>query len=187
MRRRSFWWVAVAICVGLSAVAGWAEETNEAILTVVRGEETRIFAIADLETMDVITAQGTFTKSTGTTYTATYTGVPLATLIGNVPAEATIRVTASDGYSMNYEAGMLLDRSEGTWILAFMENDEYMQLDPGYFRIVQVGEENPHFTSSLSARMVATIEVLGAYEEYSLLMTGAVERLFARAGRTFRL
>jgi len=181
LKRRSPWLIVIGICVGLWVVAGWAEETgDDALLTLVRGEETRTYTIADLEQMHVITAPGTFTKSTGTVYVATYTGVPLAALIGNVPADTTIRVTASDGYSMNYEAGMLFDQSGGTWILAYMENGEYMPLDPGYFRIVQVGEENPHFTSSLSARMVAKIEVLGTYEEYSLLVSGAVERLFAR-------
>lgn len=181
MRRRNLWLIAMAICVGLLAVNGWAEEVgDEAILTVVRGEETWTYTIADLEEMDVVTGPGTFTRSTGTDYTATYTGIPMATLIGNVAVDTTIRVTASDGYSMNYEAGMLLDRTEGTWILAYAENGEYMPLDPGYFRIVQIGENDPHFSSSLSAKMVTTIEVLGVYEEYDLLLTGAVERLFAR-------
>lgn len=180
MRRSHLWLVAGAVCGVLSVVAAWAEETDEAILTVVRGEETWVYTIADLEQMDVVTGTGTFTRSTGTDYTATYTGIPMATLIGNVPGDTTIRVTASDGYSMNYEAGMLLDRSEGTWILAYMENGEYIPLDPGYLRVAQVGEDDPHFTSSLSAKMVEKIEVLGTYEEYSLLLTGAVERLFAR-------
>jgi len=178
MQRRNAWLIAAAICISLLAVNGWAQD--EAILTVVRGDETWTYTIADLEEMDVVTGEGTFTRSTGTEYTATYTGIPMSTLIGNVPDDTTILVTASDGYSMNYEAGMLLDRSEGMWILAYMENGEYMPLDPGYFRVVQVGEENPHFTSSLSARMVTTIEVLGTYEEYTLRVTGAVERSFAR-------
>ena len=178
MRRRKLWLIAALICVGLLAVNGWAQD--EAVLTLVKGDETWMYTIADLEEMDAVTGEGTFTKSSGTEYTATYTGIPMATLIGNVPADTTIRVTASDGYSMNYEAGMLLDRTEGTWILAYAENGEYMPLDPGYFRIVQVGDENPHFTSSLSAQMVTTIEVLGVYEAYTLLLTGAVERLFSR-------
>jgi len=180
MRRRS--WLLLAAIVGLTLVAfaGCAEESDGAILTVIRGEGSWTHTIADLEEMDIVTGPGTFTKSTGTEYTATYTGVPMATLIGNIPVDATIRVTASDGYSMNYDAGMLLDPSEGTWILAYKENGEYMPLDPGYFRIVQVGDDNPHFSSSLSAKMVTIIEVLGTYEEYSLLVTGAVERLFGR-------
>jgi hypothetical protein len=55
-----------------------------------------------------------------------------------------------------------------------------MPLDPGYFRIVEVGDDNPHFSSSLSARMVTSIEVQGSYEPYTLDMTGAVDRVFAR-------
>jgi len=181
MRRRSLRFGVMVLCVGLMAVAGWAQDAaDEAFLMVIRGGETWTYTIPDLEEMDVESGVGTFTKSTGSEYTATYVGIPMATLIGNVSGDATIRVTASDGYSMNYEASMLLDRTEGTWILAYMENDEYMPVDPGYFRIVLVGEDNPSFTSSLSAKMVTTIEVLGTYEEYSLRMTGAVERLFVR-------
>jgi len=166
----------------------WEEEVAEeepaaaegVLLTVVKGEGTFEYTIADLEALDAITAEGTFTNSAGVDYSATYAGVPLTTLVGNVPSDSTIRVTASDGYSMNYEAEMISDTSEGTWILAFKENGGWMPNDPGPLRIVQVGESNPHFTSSLSARMVTTIEVLGTYEEYSLLLTGAVERLLTR-------
>jgi len=150
------------------------------LLTLIKGGTTLEYAASDLEALDVVTAQGTFTNSAGVDYAATYTGVPLMTLVGNVPMDATVRVTASDGYSMNYAVEMLADRSEGDWILAFQENGEYMPLDPGYLRIVQVGEANPHFTSSLSARMVEKIEVLGTYEPYSLRIAGAMERTFSR-------
>ena len=150
------------------------------VLSVERGGALTEYTLADLEQLEVITAPGTFTNSAGVDYTASYTGVPLTTLIGNLPNDATVRVSASDGYSMNYPVEMLADRSEGTWILAFMENGDYMPLDPGYLRIVQVGEDNPHFISSLSARMVERIELLGIYEEYTLLLTGAVKRQFTR-------
>ncbi len=120
-------------------------------LKVVKGGTESIYTLADLETLDTITAPGTFTTSAGIDYSATYTGVPLATLIGNVPADATVRVTASDGYSMNYQAGMLLGRTEGTWILAYKENGAYMPSDPGPLRVVFVGEANPHF-AELSLR-----------------------------------
>jgi hypothetical protein len=91
-----------------------------------------------------------------------------------------IRVTASDGYSMNYPVSQLLNRSAGTWVLAYKESGWYMPLDPGYLRIVQVGEGNPHFTSSLSARMVERIEVLGEYTAYTLTVTGETTRVFTR-------
>ncbi len=151
------------------------------LLTVVRGENSLAYTLDEVEALESLTGQGTFTTSTNAEYTATYTGVPMMTLIGNVPDEATVRVTAADGYSMNYPAEMFQDASEGTWILAYKENSEYMPFDPGYFRIVQVGEDTPHFSSSLSAKMVVLIEILGFYEDYSLSLFGAVERTFVRS------
>ena len=150
-------------------------------LTVVKGGTESTYTLADLETLDTIMAPGTYTTSAGTDYSATYTGVPLATLVGNVPADATVRITAFDGYSMNYQAGMLLGRTEGTWILAYRENGAFMPSDPGPLRVVLVGEANPHFESSLSAKMVERIEVLGTYEPYSLVLKGVVTRTFTRA------
>jgi len=171
----------LAVIFGSLAVLGHADDANpEAIATVVRGDHSRSYTIEDLERLDTVTAQGTFTRSSGTEYTATYTGVPVSALIGNVAAEATVRVTATDGYSMNYQAGMLLDPSEGIWILAYKENGAPFDEDTGPFRIVQVGEETPHFTSALSAKMVATIEVLGTYEPYTLTVVGVVTRVFTR-------
>jgi hypothetical protein len=149
-------------------------------LTVVAGERSTSYTIAEMEELDVVTAEGTFTNTIGVDYTATYTGIPIATLIGNVPVDTTILVTAADGYSMNYEAGMFLDRSEGTWILAYKENGVYMPYDPGPLRIVLVGEDNPRFEGAISAKMVTRIDILGAYEDYSLLMYGAITRAFSR-------
>jgi len=150
-------------------------------LTVVAGERSTSYTIAEMEELDVVTAEGTFTNTIGVDYRATYTGIPIATLIGNVPADTTILVTAADGYSMNYEAGMFLDRSEGIWILAYKENGSYMAYDPGPLRIVLVGEDNPRFEGAISAKMVTQIDILGVYEDYSLLMHGAITRAFSRA------
>jgi hypothetical protein len=153
---------------------------EDATLTVVRGDDSFTYTLSDIEEFETLTGEGTFTNSNNVDYTAVYTGVPMTTLIGNVSGDSTILVTASDGYSMTYPASMFQDTSEGTWILAYKENGAYMPMDPGYFRIVEIGDDNPHFSSSLSARMVATIEVQGTYEEYSLHMVGAVERIFSR-------
>ena len=81
---------------------------------------------------------------------------------------------------MNYPVSQLLDVSAGTWVLAYKENGWYMPLDPGYLRIVQVGDADPHFTSSLSARMVERIEVLGEYTAYTLTVSGETTRVFTR-------
>lgn len=150
------------------------------LLTVTRGETSLAYTLDEVEELESLSGHGTFTTSTNAEYTASYVGVPMTTLIGNVSGEATIRVTAADGYSMNYLAEMFQDTSEGTWILAYKENGEYMPFDPGTFRIVQVGEDTPHFPSSLSAKMVVLIEILGVYEDYSLRIEGAIERVFSR-------
>ena len=160
---------------------GMTPPAAEVTVTLVKGGTESIYSLADLEGLDTIAGQGTFTTSAGTDYSATYTGVPLSTLIGNVPVDTTVRITASDGYSMNYVAGMLLARTEGTWILAYKENGTYMPLDPGPLRVVFVGEANPHFQSALSAKMVKRIEILGTYEPYSLVLKGVVSRTFTRA------
>lgn len=154
--------------------------TPGGVLTVVAGDRVSTYTIADLEALDIVTAPGTFTNTLGVDYKATYTGVPIATLMGNVSADTTILVTASDGYSMNYEAGMFLDRTQGNWILAYKENGSYMPHDPGPLRVVLVGEDNPHFEGAISAKMVERIEVLGTYEDYSLLVQGALTRTFSR-------
>ena len=151
------------------------------VLTVVRGADSLAYTLEEVEAFETISGQGTFTTSTNAEYTASYVGVPMTTFIGNVNADATIRVTAADGYSMNYPATTFQDVSEGTWILAYKENDEYIPFDPGYFRIVLVGDDTPHFPSALSAKMVVLIEVLGVYVDYSLDMTGAVDRTFSRS------
>ncbi len=150
------------------------------LLTVIHGENTLTYTLNEVEELESLSGHGTFTTSTNAEYTASYVGVPITTLIGNVSGAATIRVTAADGYSMNYLAEMFQDTSEGTWILAYKENGDYMPFDPGHFRIVQVGEDTPHFPSSLSAKMVVLIEILGVYENYSLRVNGAVERIFSR-------
>jgi len=152
----------------------------DVVLTVVQGVSTLQYSLEALEAFEALTAEGTFTTSTNTDYSATYTGVSLLALLGNIPADATVRITASDGYSMNYPAELLADTAEGVWILAYKENGEFMPYDPGYLRVVMIGEHNPHFSSSLSAKMVERIEVLGTYEEYSLQVVGAVERTFRR-------
>jgi len=155
--------------------------STEEILTVVKGEDVSTYSIAELEALNTVTAPGTFVDSIGVDHTATYTGVPISSLIGDIALGTTIRVIASDGYSMNYAADILADRSTGTWILAFKENGVYMPYDPGYLRVVKVGEDNPRFEGSLSARMVEEIDILGAYEKYSLLLQGAIVRTFSRA------
>lgn len=158
-------------------------ETDRAegvLLTVARGDTVWTYTLEEIEALEQVSGSGTFTTSTNRLYTATYEGVALTTFMGNLSPDTTIRVWASDGYSMNYPASLFQDTSEGTWILAYKANGIYLPYDPGYLRVVQVGPDTPHFPSSLSAKMVERIEILGEYEEYALRLMGAVERIFSR-------
>ena len=101
------------------------------VLTIVQGETSRAYSLDELTAFESLAGQGTFTTSTNAEYGASYVGIPMTTLIGNVSGDATIRVTAADGYSMNYEAAMFQDTSEGTWILAYEQDGEAMPFDPG--------------------------------------------------------
>lgn len=154
---------------------------GEVLLTVVQEGASRAFTLADLQGLDRVTGQGRYTNSAGVDYPATYAGVPFLTLLGSAPADATVLVTATDGYSMNYLASQLLDESTGTWILAYEENGAPLAEGVGPLRVVQVGENNPHFESAISAKMVERIEVLGQYVDYTLVVRGAVTRVFPRA------
>jgi hypothetical protein len=169
----------------LASMPPGSDESKAAVpdgtLTVVLGGAERTYAMSEVLEFEHLTASGTFTNSAGADYVASYTGVRFSALLGWAAAGDQVRVTAADGYSMNYEAGMLLDIIGGTWIVAYKEDGEFMPLDPGYLRIVQVGPDNPHFTSSLSARMVERIEVIGDYITYTLTASGAVTRIFERA------
>ena len=151
------------------------------VLTIVRGDTSLTYTMDEVAAFESIEGQGTFTTSTDAEYAASYKGIPLTILIGNVPGDTTIRVTAADGYSMNYEAAMFQDTSLGTWILAYEADGKAMPFDPGYLRIVQVSDNGVHFSSALSAKMVVQIEILGVYEDYSLSASGAVDRTFSRS------
>jgi hypothetical protein len=151
----------------------------EATLTVAAPEE-RTYTLGELETSYVaVTGLGTYTTSAGRDVTYTWTGIPLVDLIGSRPADTEVELVAADGYRMPYRYGDLSD-AEGVWSLAFKQDGKYMPFDPGYFRMVKIGPENPHFESSRSARMVVRVEVHGIYEPYTLRLSGAVERTFSR-------
>ncbi|MGC9529999.1 MAG: hypothetical protein ACP5G2_05195 [Candidatus Bipolaricaulaceae bacterium] len=160
----------------LPEVGGWVEE---ATLKVGDGEE-QIYTLPELETTFVsLTQAGSYTTSTGREVTACWTGIPVTTLLGNLPADTQVEVVAADGYRMRYVYGELED-GEGKWILAFKRDGEYLPVDPGYFRLVKVGPGVPQFEGARSARMVTQLLAGGPYAEYQLRMEGAVERVFDR-------
>ncbi len=126
-----------------------------------------------------IEERGGFTTSAGTYYESLYGGVRLYDLLasfGELSDEGTVTVIATDGYEMSYSVADLKDSSEGVWIVAFEENGEPMQLDPGYFRTVKVGDPVPNIDGHSSAKMVDRIEFSAEpLREFSLLINGRMQ------------
>ncbi|MFW6360288.1 MAG: hypothetical protein ACOC2R_00945 [Spirochaetota bacterium] len=127
---------------------------------------------------------GSYTTSAGTTHTHEYGGVKFADFLRSyvdLSAETSVKVVAMDGYSMSYSGGDLMDESDGTWILAFKSDGEYLPLDPGYIRSLKVGPSQPNIDGHSSARMIKKVIVSGEeYKEYELLIRGRMENVLDR-------
>jgi hypothetical protein len=131
------------------------------------------YTIGELETMSLyVEDTGSYTNSYGQTFSAVWGGVKLIPLLERYLAltpDSSITLIAMDGYEMSYGGDMLLDQTDGDWILAFKENGEYMPEDPGYIRLVKVGPGNPNITGHLSARMIKSVAVEGIpFEDFEI-------------------
>lgn len=171
----------VSIEISLGGAA--SSDTFELELSV-NGEESS-FTREELEAMPwYLEEMGSYTTSAGTTHTHLYGGIRFADFLRSyvdLGADTTVKVLAMDGYAMSYSGAELMDESEGTWILAFKSDGEYLPLDPGYIRTVKVGPMVPNIDGHSSARMVGRVEVSAEpYVEYDLLITGRMENRLDR-------
>lgn len=177
---RNVTWVVVNWDQDFSRLPQVGLASPEARLTVATPAGETSYTLPELETaFAALTYPGTYITSGGNEVTRVYTGIPLVDLLGNWPPEATLEVVAADGYRMRYRYGDLADE-EGTWVLAFKADGQYLPLDPGYFRLVKVGPQNPRFAGAASAQMVVRLEIGGEYQEYFLRLSGVQERTFSR-------
>lgn len=133
------------------------------------------YTIKELEAMPIyVEDRGSFTNSHGNTTSGVYGGVKLIPFLSGfmeVTPETAIKIVAMDGYEMDYGGEMLLEQSDGDWILAFKENGEYMPEDPGYIRLVKVGPEEPNITGHVSARMIKKIVTEGIpFKDFTLTL-----------------
>ncbi|MBF9014504.1 MULTISPECIES: hypothetical protein [unclassified Oceanispirochaeta] len=157
-------WVRNLVSIELSlAAVDLTQNSFDFILDI--NNNISSYTIADLEAMDIyVEDKGSFTNSYGNTTDGIYGGVKLIPLLSksmDVTVESAIKIIAMDGYEMSYGGDMLLDQTDGDWILAFKENGEYMPEDPGYIRLVKVGPQNPNITGHVSARMIKKIVTEG--------------------------
>ena len=161
-------------------------ETVIPTLSIVGGGADVTFSTEELKlTPYFIKESGGYTTSAGTYFESLYGGVRLYDLLksfGDLPDDGSVTVVATDGYEMSYSVSDLKDTTEGVWVVAFEENGEQMVLDPGYFRIVKVGNPIPNIDGHSSAKMVSEIHFTAtALRDFSLRVIGKMDSIVDRA------
>jgi len=169
----------------------------QADLTLI-GSETKVYSFDEVKAMPAYTASGGFEKSTGVIVGPyTYTGVNLTyltDLVGGITPSNSIKITASDGYSMTYTYDQVMgditiySTSEEeadeplTMVLAYEENgslipDEY----GGPLRIAFIRSDTPITDGHFWIKYVNKIEILGSVDEWDLTLTGAITDIMDRS------
>jgi hypothetical protein len=153
-------------------------------------------AIADLPSF---TSKGGLMTSVGTIKAVNnYTGVKLTTLcdlVGGIGIETSVRVTASDGYSMIYSYEQLLgdfvtyDPKTGneivhnqtlTPIVAYHINGENLDDDEGPLRFLIVGPKGLITDGHYWIKFTEKIEILPAIRDWSLHLIGVKNENLSR-------
>jgi hypothetical protein len=125
---------------------GTTSEDAGTLLRITDGTTEETFSVADLEKLPV--TEATFNE-------VTYKGVSLGTLLeeaGFSPGDLkSVKVTATDGYSVNYDSGLFTRKDV---IVAYATVDGSLTEDDGTFRMVLPGEEG-----KLNLRMLIELKV----------------------------
>ena len=155
-------------------------------------------AIAKLESL---TSQGGFKTSVGRLEgIGNYTGVrliDLCNLIGGINSMCSLRINASDGYSMDYTYDQVMGNDFVTFspatgdetnhtqpltlILAYYKNGLNLTSDEGPLRLSIVSPEGVLTESHWWIKYVEKIEIRPAIEEWTLLLKGALVENMTRA------
>jgi len=169
----------------------------QADLTLI-GSETKFYSLNEVKAMPAYTAIGGFEKSTGAIVGPyTYTGVNLTyltDLVGGITPSNSIKITASDGYSMTYTYDQVMggiticstneeETDEPlTMVLAYEENgsqipDEY----GGPLRIAFIRPDSPITDGHFWIKYVNKIEILSSVEEWDMTLRGAIVDIMDRS------
>ncbi len=170
-------WVKELVAIELSLAPVTLEENDfEFILEI--GDEKSSYTLAELKDHPhYIEDTGEYKNSHDIIFPHVWGGVKLVDLIGDtieLTADQTVIIQSTDGYEMVYSGEQLLDQSDGTWILAFIEDGDYMPEDPGYIRLVKVGPDNPQITGHVSAKMIKKVIIEDVvFKDFSLTLESA--------------
>ncbi|MEW5748332.1 MAG: hypothetical protein AB1793_06065 [Candidatus Thermoplasmatota archaeon] len=161
-------------------------EEHEVVLTVA-GATTVDLTMYDLQSMDTVTSEGSFIKSTGTVEGPfEFTGVALRDLVDLVYAgdDYSVEVVATDGYTMTYSnsqaengtfeyydpAGTSLGTDDFTMVVAYAQDG--LPLVDMVLRIAIIDESAPITDGHFWAKYVRTVNVLSPVKEYVLEING---------------
>jgi len=161
----------------------------KADLTLI-GDETKTYALDEIQVMPSYTAGGGFEKSTGAIVGPfNYTGVNityLADLVGGITPSNSMKITASDGYSMTYTYEQAIGdiaTYEGTtgpmtMVIAYEEDGNPISSDcGGPLRIAFVGSDSPITDGHFWCKYINKIEILGGVDDWNLTLTGAIQEI----------
>jgi molybdate/tungstate transport system substrate-binding protein len=162
-------------------------------LVALDGTET-VLDESDIAELPAVEYEGGLMTSSGTIKSiGTYTGVPLSTLynmIGGITNETTVRVTASDDYSMVFTYDQLTsgefitfnpvtgDEVEPTKtirvVLAYFCDGEPLDASDGPLRLVAIGPEGLITEGHYWVKCVVKIEIRQALQDWTLTLNGSL-------------
>jgi len=151
-----------SITTSLAATKAVSEAASFALELDINGVKAS-YTLADLENDPAyMENKGSFTTSAGTKYSNVYGGVGLRAILSrfmSLSADDSITFAATDGYEMTYSGKQVLDEADGTWILAFRMDGDWLPKDPGYIRTVKIGPNDPNIDGHSSVKMIKRIIV----------------------------
>ncbi len=161
---------------------------HEVVLTV-EGATTVNLTLHELQSLDHLTSNGSFIKSTGTVEGPfEMTGVPLKDLVDMVYSgdDYSVEVVATDDYVMTYNcsqvengtfqhydaAGTSLGFDDFTMVVAYAQDG--LPLEDMVLRIAIIDDSGPITDGHFWAKYVRAVRVLAPVQEYALALNGTV-------------
>jgi len=153
---------------------------EENILSIIYESQEINYTLSELEELEAYPGNGSLIKTKVLPDVIidgpyNFTGVKFTTIISqmdNLPNNYNITVTASDGWTTVFtkdqingeievynETGDIIEGGNVSMILAYKEDNEYINEEDGPLRIAFIGE-NAITASNLWSKMVETIEII---------------------------
>ena len=175
----------VSITTSLAASKAVSEAASFALEFDINGVKAS-YTLAELEKDPAyMENKGSFTTSAGTRYSNVYGGVGLRAVLSrfmSLSADDSITFIATDGYEMTYSGKQVLDEADGTWILAFRMDGDWLPKDPGYIRTVKIGPNDPNIDGHNSVKMIRRIVVKQKdYKDFTIAYSGKLNGTMDRS------